>query len=411
MSLPDAPPEDPRRTSLRMWLSVLTVSVGIFSMITAEQLPVGLIPSISDQLDVSVGAAGLTVTVPGVVAAVSSIALPLAVGRLDRRVLLVVLLAVMAVASTVSALAPNFAVLLVSRLLVGITIGGFWATAGSIAMRLVPGPSVPRAMVLIFGGVGAAAVLGVPVGTMIGELVGWRGAFWSLTGLSVVVLLAAIMLLPALPAAEPVRLRALREQLRNPVLVAGIAATALLVAGHYGAYTFVSPALMDVSGVSAGIIGPLLLGYGILGMIGNAVAGPRAARAAGRTTAAIVIVLGAALVLFPLLGTTPWTGAALLLVWGLAYGAAPVTLQTWVMSAAPGSAEAATAIYCFVFNLAIAFGALAGSVVVDAAGVESMLWVGAALVLIVLVTVRRGPVAERGGPAAVVVDRGDVKSR
>jgi predicted MFS family arabinose efflux permease len=374
-----------------MWFGVLTVSVGIFSMITAEQLPVGLLPAISDRLGVSVGTAGLTVTVPGVIAAIASIGLPLAVGRLDRKVLLAALLAVMALASTVSALAPSFTVLLPSRLLVGITIGGFWAIAGSLAVRLVPGPYVPRALVLIFGGVGAAAVLGVPVGTVIGELAGWRGAFWSLTGLSVAVLLAALVLLPALPAAEPVRPRALREQLRNPVLVAGIVATALLVAGHYGAYTFVSPALLDLSGVGSAVIGPLLLGYGVLGMVGNVLAGPRAATAAGRTMATIALVLGAALVLFPVLGVTPWTGALLLLVWGLAYGAAPVTLQTWVLRAAPNDAEAATAIYCFVFNLAIAAGALASSLVVDHLGVASVLWIGAALVLLVLVTVRQAP--------------------
>ncbi|HEX4817232.1 MAG TPA: MFS transporter [Nonomuraea sp.] len=395
MSLSEAPRREALRTTLRMWSGVLTVSVGIFAMITAEQLPVGLIPSISDQLGVTVGTAGLTVTVPGVIAAVASIGLPLAVGRLDRRALLAALLAVLAVASTASALAPNFTVLLVSRLLVGVTIGGFWAIAGGLAVRLVPGPSVPRALVLIFGGVGAAAVLGVPVGTMIGELAGWRGAFWSLTGLSIAILLAALVLLPPLPAAEPVRLQALRAQLRNPTLVAGIGATALLIAGHYGAYTFVSPALLDISGVSTTIIGPLLLGYGVLGMVGNAIAGSWAARAAGRTMAALVIVLGAALALFPLLGATPWSGAALLLVWGLAYGAAPVALQTWVLRAAPTSAEAATAIYCFVFNLAIALGALASSVVVDVMGVQSVLWIGAVLVLLVLGTVRRAPVAAR----------------
>ncbi|WP_242888782.1 MFS transporter [Actinomadura litoris] len=391
MPLPDSPPQDAERTTPRMWLGVLTVSLGIFSMITAEQLPVGLLPSMSEQLGVAVGTAGLTVTVPGVVAAFSSIGLPLAVGRLDRRALLAVLLAVMAVASTVSALATNFGVLLASRLLVGITIGGFWAIAGSLAVRLVPGPSVPRALVLIFGGVGAAAVLGVPVGTMIGELLGWRGAFWSLTGLSLAVLAAALVLLPPLPAAEPVRLRVLRAQTRNPVLMAGIAATALLIAGHYGAYIFVSPALRDVSGVGAAAVGPLLLGYGILGMVGNAAAGSRASRAPGRTLASIVVVLAAALVLFPLLGTTPWTGAALLLVWGLAYGAAPVALQTWILRAAPDEAEAATAIYCFVFNLAIALGALASGLVVDAAGVRSVFWIAAALVLLVLLTVRRAP--------------------
>jgi predicted MFS family arabinose efflux permease len=106
----------------------------------------------------------------------------------------------------------------------------------------------------------------------------------------------------------------------------------------------------------------------------------------------IVGMLGATLALFPLLGASPWGGAALLVVWGLAYGGAPVTLQTWVLTAAPASAEAAAALYCFAFNLDIALGAAASGLVVDALGVPSVLWLGAVLVLLVLLTVRRAPV-------------------
>lgn len=395
MSLIKAALREKQGATVRMWLSVLTVSLGIFSMITAEQLPVGLIPAISSELNVSIGSGGLTVTVPGVIAAFASIGLPLAVGRLDRRILMAGLLAAMAAASVISALATNFPVLLASRLLVGITIGGFWAIAGSIAVRLVPGPSVPRAMTIVFGGVSAAAVLGVPAGTIIGDLVGWRGAFWSLAGLSFAILLAALLVLPKLEAAEPVEVKALRAQLRNPALLAGVVATALLVAAHYGAYTFVSPVLLEVSGVTAGSIGWLLLGYGILGMIGNAVAGVWAAKSVDRTLACVVIGLGATLALFPLLGVTPLTGTILLLVWGFAYGAAPVTLQTWVLSAASESAETATAIYCFTFNLAISVGTLATSQIVDTMGVNRVLWVDSAIILLVLLPVCRAPMLNR----------------
>lgn len=391
MAVSVAPDEQTHRTTPRMWLGVLTVSLGIFTMITAEQLPVGLLPAIADQLGVSTGTAGQAVTVPGVVAAFASIGLPLMVGRLDRRVLLAALLLLLAGASMVSALAPNYAVLLSSRLLVGVAIGGFWAVAGSLAVRLVPGPSVPRALVLIFGGVGAAAVLGVPIGTIVGSWIGWRAAFGALAGFSALVLVAALTLLPRLPAAEPVRLRTLRTQLRNRRLVSGVAATALLVAGHYGAYTFVSPALVGISGVGAGLVGVLLLGYGVLGMVGNVVAGPQAGRRPGRAAAAIVLVLGATLALFPLVGANLVGGIVLLLVWGLAYGGAPVTLQTWAIKSAPSSPEAAKAIYCFVFNLAIALGAAVGGVVVDTLAVPSVLRLGAALVLLVLLTVRSAP--------------------
>jgi predicted MFS family arabinose efflux permease len=345
-------------------------------------------------LGVSTGTAGQAVTAPGVVAAFASVGMPLLVGRLDRRVLLAALLAVMAVASTISALAPNFAVLIGSRVLVGITIGGFWAVAGSLAMRLVPGPYVARAMVLIFGGVSAAAVPGVPIGTILGDLLGWRAAFGALAALSAAVLVAALVLLPRLPAAEPVRVGSLVAQLRNPALLAGIVATALLVAGHYGAYTFVSPALLDISGVNSGIIGPLLLGDGLLGMLANVVAGPWAARARVATRRSSPSC-SATLALFPVVGASPWGGAALLMVWGLGYGGAPVTLHTWVLTAAPDSAEAATAVYCFVVNLAIAVGAAASGVVVDALGLPSVLWRTAVLVLLALLTVRRAPVPAR----------------
>jgi len=378
-----------------MWAGVLTVSAGIFAMITAEQLPVGLVPAISKDLDVSVGTAGLTVTVPGVVAAFASIAIPLVVGRLDRRTLLAGLLAVMVIGAAASASAAGFSALIACRVLVGVTIGGFWAVAGSLAVRLVPEPSVPRALVIVFGGVGAAAVLGVPLGTVIGHLLGWRGAFLALGGLTLAIMLAALLLLPPLPATEPVRLPVLKARLQDRRLVAGVIATALLVAGHYGAYTFVSPVLQHVCGVDGGLVGPLLLGYGLAGLVGNAVAGRPAARATGPTLATIAFALGLALLLLAAVGGSPVTGALLLVAWGLAYGAAPVTLQTWMLKAAPEHGEAATAIYCFVFNLAIAVGALATSLAVDGTGLRAAPWIGAGLVLLVPLTIRQAPGAAR----------------
>ncbi len=142
--------------------------------------------------------------------------------------------------------------------------------------------------------------------------------------------------------------------------------------------------------MAGGMIGLVLLGYGVLGMVANVIAGPWAARLPGRTAAVIVGVLGATLALFPLLGASPWGGAALLLVWGLAYGGAPVTLQTWVLGGAR-ICRGGDRDLLLRFNLAIAFGALASSLLVDAAGVRTVFWLGAVLVLPVLLTVRRAP--------------------
>src|SRR5689334_3852125 len=123
---------------VKSWLAVVTVAVGIFLLVTAEQLPIGLLTSVGSALDVSVGTAGLMVTVPGIVAAVSAPLIPVLVGTLDRRVLLVALMAVMTAANLFSTLATSFPVMLASRVLVGVTIGGFWAIAGGLAVRLVP---------------------------------------------------------------------------------------------------------------------------------------------------------------------------------------------------------------------------------------------------------------------------------
>ncbi|GAA2778866.1 MFS transporter [Saccharopolyspora taberi] len=219
------------------------MAVGIFSMVTAEQLPVGLLTPISEQLGTSAGRTGLLVTVPGIVAAIAAPVIPVAVGKLDRRVLLVSLMALMTLASLVSVLTPDFTVLLAARVLV-----------------------------------------------------------------------ALVVLLPALPAGEPVRPRQLARQLRHGAVVAGAVATFLLVTGHFAAYTFVSPVLQHLSSVHTGLTGVLLLGYGLAGIVGNFAAGTCAGRDVRRTVLGISLGLGAVLALFPLLGGSAIGGITLLLL-------------------------------------------------------------------------------------------------
>ncbi|MGR6999086.1 MFS transporter [Yinghuangia aomiensis] len=252
-------PETPAKSR---WTAVAAVTLGTFLLVTAEQLPIGLLTSVGSALSVSEGTAGLMVTVPSIVAGFAAPLVPMLVGSLDRRVLLLGLMALMTVANLGSAVAPNFAVLVGSRVLVGIAVGGFWAVAAGLAVRLVAPPDVPRTTAVIFGGVGAANVFGVPLGTLVGDLAGWRIAFSSLSALALVTLVALLVVLPKLVASQAVRPKLLMEQLRNPGVRVGIIATALLVFGHFAAYTFVSPALQKLSGVDERYVGPLLFGFG-----------------------------------------------------------------------------------------------------------------------------------------------------
>ncbi|MEU7897189.1 MFS transporter [Nonomuraea sp. NPDC049152] len=379
----------PERVPLKTWLAVAAVAVGTFSVVTVEQLPVGLLTSIGGDLDVTEGTAGLMVTVPGLVASAAAPLLPVAIRRLDRRVVLIGLLSLMVLANALSALAPSFAVLLASRFLVGVSIGGFWALAAGIAVRLVPDKHVPRATSLAFGGATAANVLGVPAGTLIGGLTDWRVAFAAVGALGLLVVAGLWLLLPRLPATEPVRLRALPRQFRNPVVRTAVVSTFLLVSGHFAAFTFVSPILQGISGVSESMISPLLLAFGVAGVVGTFIAGAGASRDIRKTIITLGVTLAAILALFPLLGGSPLSGSALLILWGLVYGGVPVAVQTWIFKGAPDATEAATALNTSVFNLAIALGALLGGVVVDAVAITGVLWFGALLTALTSLAVWR----------------------
>ncbi|KAK1178865.1 MFS transporter [Streptomyces sp. NBS 14/10] len=377
----------PQTSQKNHWLAVSSVALGTFLLVTAEQLPIGLLTSVGSALSVSEGTAGLMVTVPSLVAAVSAPLIPVLVGGMDRRILLLGLMGLMTLANVASSVAPNFAVLVSSRVLVGVAIGGFWAVASGLAVRLVTTENVPRATAIIFGGVGAANVFGVPLGTLVGDLTGWRIAFASMSALALVALIALLAVLPPLAASQAVRPRLLAEQFRNPGVRIGIIATVLIVFGHFSAYTFVSPALQRLSGIDERYVGSLLFGFGVAGMIGNFAAGTALSRRVHRSVLIIAASLTVAMPLFLLLGHTAVGGAILLIVWGLAYGGVSVGLQTWMIKAAPQAVEAASSLWVAVFNLSIGLGALAGGVIVDTLTLQGVLWLGGACALAAALTI------------------------
>ncbi|MFE5489658.1 MFS transporter [Streptomyces virginiae] len=366
------------------WAAVCAVCLGIFCLITSELLPVGLLTPVGADLGVSDGTAGLMVTVPGLVAGLCAPLVTVGAGRLDRRLVLCALIALTAAANLAAAVAPGFAVVLAARLLVGAGVGGFWAVASGLAVRLVPERHVGRATALVFGGVPTASVLGVPAGTLLGELEGWRTAFAAVGALGLVTLTALLLLLPPLPPSRHIAFPELPALLRgNRAVRAGVVVTFLVVTGQFAAYTFVRPILQDVSGIDAGFVSTLLLGYGVAGVAGNFLAG---ARDAYRTLLVISAALALVLALIAVL-PGPVAGTTLLLAWGLAYGGVSVSVQGWMVKAAPAATEAATSLMVAMFNLAIAAGALLGGLAVDAISAPAAPLGGAALMLLSAVTV------------------------
>lgn len=368
-------------------VAVLAVAATTFSVVTTEMLPVGLLTSIGTGLHVSDGTAGLAVTLPGLVAALAALLLPVAVRRADRRTVLALLMVLLAVADVASALAPAFGVLLVARVLVGVCIGGVWAVAAGLGARLAGPERAGRATAVIFSGIAVASVLGVPAGTLLGELAGWRWGFAALAGLALAVSALLVTVLPRLPAQEGVRLGAFPGLLRIGRLRAGLLAVTLLVTGHFAAYTYVRPVLERVPGIGAGLISGLLLAYGTAGIVGTFAGGAVAARDPRRALSAISAGLGAVVLLMVPAGASPVASVALLVAWGLAYGGVSVSAQNWVMAAAPHAREAASALFAGVFNVAIALGAFAGGRVADSRGAGAVLWLGGGLAGLALLAV------------------------
>ncbi|MGI5491249.1 MFS transporter [Microtetraspora malaysiensis] len=386
-SIDVSPPDTAQGTApspVRGWLAVLAVTLGIFALMTSELLPVGLLTPIGTALNVSEGTTALMVTVPGLAAAVAAPLVTVATARIDRRLVLALLIGMVGTANLASAFATGFALVLVARFLIGISVGGFWSLAGGIALRLVPERHVARATAVVFGGVETASVLGVPAGTLVGDLSGWRTAFAAVGILGLISLACMVVVMPKLAPERTMTFADLPRVFRTHTAVrVGIAMTFLVITGHFTAYTFIRPILRD-DGIADGMISVLLLVFGVAGITGNFIAGALIAKRLRQTVCGIGVLLAAAMAVLAIADHNTFSAAAILILWGLGYGAVPVTFQTWILNAAPTATEAASSLYVSMFNLSIALGALVGGLAVDAVGAVSVLWIGGVLAILVL---------------------------
>lgn len=379
----------------RRWTAVIAVGLATFSVVTTEMLPVGLLTSIAETLSITTGSAGLMISLPALLAALFAPFVVIASGGIDRRWILCGLLALLVIANLASALAPNLILMLVARVLVGFCMGGIWAIAGGLASRLVPQNATGLATSIIFGGVAAASVLGVPLGAFIGDAIGWRWAFGIMAVFSALVLVFHLAVIPSLPVTGSANISQFITQLGNRKIQTGLFLTLLLVTGHFVAFTFVRPLLISVSGVDTQWIGAILFAYGAAGIAGNFLAGIAAARCTTFTLIAIAAGLALTPLLFITAGQSATGGAGILIFWGLAYGGLSVGLMTWMMKAAPRALEIAAALYVGVFNTGIALGSWSGGQIVDMLALTDTLWLAcglaaAALFLAVAAGINRG---------------------
>ncbi|WXL24745.1 MFS transporter [Ectopseudomonas mendocina] len=376
------------QSKAQQWLALLSVSMGAFALVTSEFLPVGVLNDVATDLNISSGHAGLMVTLPGIMAALSAIFTSVGIRGLDRRYLLIALTLLMILANVLTSFASGFGTLLFGRILLGASIGGFWATAIALSARLAPtGVDIAKASAITMAGVTLATVVGVPLGTWLSGLMGWRMTFLVTGLLAIPVLLMQVFCLPQLKPEKAITVRDLPALLYIPQARVGMIAVLLIGLAHFGAYTYVAPFFKYTAHFSAATISSLLLLYGAAGVVGNAFAGYAANRSVRHTMVLVAGLIGASALLIPHFGTDLNGAAMLVAMWGFAFGAFPTTANIWMFIVAPKDVERGMPLFVCLFQVNIALGSFFGGRLVDSVGASTLISLSAILVAIGIVTI------------------------
>jgi predicted MFS family arabinose efflux permease len=366
------------------WFAVLSVALSAFFFVTTEFLPIGLLPQIAADTGVSIGTAGLIVTMPGLIGAFSAPLVLLIAGQMDRRFLLIGLMVTMVVANLASGLCEHFALLLIARGLFGAGLGGFWMLAIATSGRLVP-ENPAKAMSVVFTGISMATIIGVPAGVYIGESTSWLISFLLMACLASLAILGLFALLPSLPSKEKIRAKRLLNLFSRREIKVGFVMSALVFGGHFGAYAYISPFLLHNNYFQPSEIAGVLLVYGLAGFVGNFVTANWVGKNLDQAFMRILFLLAVAIIGLVISIGTPWLSILFAAVWGFAFGGAPVCLSVWMSNAASDAPEAGTAIMISTFQTAIAVGTVAGGYAFDSLGASAALLVGGGLVLASLI--------------------------
>ncbi len=378
----------------RGWVAVLSVALGSFVLVLSEFLPIGLLPSIADDLQISVGTAGLLVFATGFTGAIGAPVVTVFTSRVDRRIVLWSLTALLVVADVLGAFAPNLGVLLVARMLLGLAIGGFWSIGAGIGSRLVRKSAAIRAASFITAGVSVATVVSLPLGALVSSIATWRTAFLIGAGLGAIALVLQLVLLPRIPAIQQVRFSTLGQLLTIPRARIGLIATALAFIAQFSAYTYVAPYLQQLVRISPATITVALLAFGVAGIVGNFTAGVTLGRSVTGTLAVTKVALALSVVSLPLLAWSVPGVFALLVIWGFVWGALPLGLQMWMSQAAPHASEGSLALFVTTIQLAISAGSVIGAVGVSTLGIAFDFYLAGGIALaalLVLLSLGRQP--------------------
>jgi predicted MFS family arabinose efflux permease len=369
-------------------LWALTISA--FAIGTTEFVIVGLLQTVAKDLSISIPSAGLLVSLYAIGVAIGAPILTALTSRIPRKPLLISLMALFIIGNGLASIAPGFITLVLARIITGFAHGVFFAIGATIAAALVPAEKRASAIAIMFSGLTIAIVTGVPLGTFIGQHFGWRATFIGVAFLGLIGLISSIILIPSnLKNEKAASFKSQLKVLGNKRLLLGFLMTALGYGGTFVAFTYLSPILQEITGLTESTVTVILLLYGIAIAIGNLAGGKAANKNPLKALLWMFILQAAVLFLFSFtVHYTILSVITLFILGGLSFANVP-GLQLFVVQTAekqlPGTEDVASAFNIASFNIGIAIGAYAGGLIVASPlGLSATPWVGALFVVLAI---------------------------
>ena len=390
-----------------MPLALFALTIAAYAIGTTEFVIVGLLPTVANDLHITLPLAGLIVSVYALGVTFGAPILTALTGRIERKPLMLGLMALFIIGHIIAALSPGYEVLLIARVVSAFAHGVFFSVGSTIAADLVPENRRASAIAMMFMGLTVAIVTGVPLGTFIGQTFGWRTTFAAVAGLGVVAFAAIAFLLPSnLKKAPPASIGEQIRVLATGRLLLVYAMTALGYGGTFVAFTFLAPILEQITGFASSAVGLILMLYGVAIAVGNVVGGRISNRDPVKALTFLFIAQALVLALFGFTAVSLWLTIPTLAILGFRSFANVPGLQLYVVQLArglrPNAVDVASALNIAAFNLGIAMGAWVGGLVVESRfGLGATPFVAAALVTVALgLTIRSGALDRRSTPAA-----------
>lgn len=379
-----------RRSAAPAWGAVFSMTLCVAMLIASEFMPVSLLSPMAKGLGASEGATGQAISISGLFAVAASLAITTFAGQMNRKTVLIAMTLVMLASLVLIAIAPNFAVLMAARALLGISVGGFWALGTSVLMRLVPQDKVAAALGIMYTGQASAAAFAAPLGSYLGGMIGWRGVFWLLVPIVIIDVIWQMVTLPSLPARGRQSFAALPRLFKRSYFRRGIFAVVFTWGGAFTMFTYLRPFLEGVTGADVDTLSLLLLVLGCAGFPGSWAAGRLANAHALRINQLLPLAMAAVTIALLEFGVSAWASAVLLVLWGALNTAMSITWMTWVSQNLTDEAEAAGSVMVASIQTAILLGAAIGGYLLDHLGIEYTFICSAAFSFIAFLAVGNG---------------------